>query len=183
MATAGEYRQRIAAVTDWAAVRAFWQRIVQQDTPDWEPGKAFEYLVLRAFELDGATVRYPFTVEVFGEIVEQIDGAIHTGGMNCLTECKDTADAVSTGAIAKLRNQLMRRPAGTVGVAFSRTGFTDAAIALAHFCLPQPVLLWSGDEWAWCLDRQDPVARLRRKLFVCYQEGRPDHDTSVGERP
>jgi hypothetical protein len=33
----------------------------------WPSGKAFEHLVLRAFEIEGAIVQWPFSVEVFGE--------------------------------------------------------------------------------------------------------------------
>jgi hypothetical protein len=43
------------------ALPALEERIIARDTPGWEPGRAFEYLVLRAFELDGADVKYPYT--------------------------------------------------------------------------------------------------------------------------
>jgi hypothetical protein len=48
-----------------------------------EGGEAFEYLVIRAFEIDPlepATVRYPYEVSLFGEKVEEIDGAVHSAG-------------------------------------------------------------------------------------------------------
>ena len=147
MASASEYRQLIESTApDWSGVVPFWQRIVNQDTPGWDPGKAFEYLVLRAFELDGAEVRYPFPVQLFdeGAAVEQIDGAIHLPGLSCIVECKDEAERISFEPIAKMRNQLLRRPGGIAGVVFSRSGFTPPAVRLAHFCSPQSVLLWDG---------------------------------------
>jgi hypothetical protein len=45
-----------------------------------------------AFELDpdeSATVRYPYEVRLFGEKVEEIDGAVHLQGLSCLVESKD----------------------------------------------------------------------------------------------
>ena len=44
----------------------------------WPPGLALEHAILRAFELDGAEVTWPFVVELDGLTVEQIDGAVHT---------------------------------------------------------------------------------------------------------
>jgi hypothetical protein len=36
------------------------------NTSGWAPGKAFEYLVLRAFQLEGAEVRWPYSVRIDG---------------------------------------------------------------------------------------------------------------------
>ncbi len=33
-----------------------WRQIQDKNTPGWGPGKALEYLVLRAFQIEGATV-------------------------------------------------------------------------------------------------------------------------------
>jgi hypothetical protein len=74
MATETDYQQRIAAYGH-TQLLTLWEEIQADDTPGWEPGKAFEYLVIRAFELEGATVTYPFSVRLGGTIVEQIDGA------------------------------------------------------------------------------------------------------------
>jgi hypothetical protein len=131
---------------------------------DWPPGKAFELLVLRAFELDGADIRWPFRVHIEGEEVEQIDGAAHAGGMSCLIESKDLSEDVAVAPIAKLRNQLLRRPAGTVGVIFSSRGFTEAARILARFLAPQSILLWTGDEVEFAIERRIMVAGLLRKF-------------------
>jgi hypothetical protein len=65
-------------------------------------GYGSEYLVLRAFELDGAEVRWPFEVKVDGETVEQIDGAVYAGHLAFLVESKDSAGALDVAALAKM---------------------------------------------------------------------------------
>src|SRR5688572_12502029 len=122
---------------DWQGLRALWANITQRNTRTWRAGAAFEHLVIRAFELDGADVVWPYTVEVGGEVAEQIDGAIHTDGLSCLIESKDVAGRVNIEPIAKLRNQLMRRPSHAVGLVLSVSGFTTPAQTLAQYLSPQ----------------------------------------------
>jgi hypothetical protein len=62
--TAAEYENKIQLM-HWAELRSLWDNIEQRDTVGWEPGKAFEYLVLRAFQLDGADVKFPYRVKFF----------------------------------------------------------------------------------------------------------------------
>jgi len=154
---------------------ALWEQIVAGNTPGWAAGKAFEYLVLRAFELDGAEVRYPFEVEVRGRVVEQIDGAVYAMGLSAIVESKDHAGEVDYGPIGKLRNQLLRRPAGTMGLMFSRTGFADSARILAQFCAPQMVLLWEGAEVEQALKDAGMVRGLWLKYRKAVETGIPDH--------
>jgi len=78
--------------------------------------------------LEGFDVTYPYSVRVGGTIVEQIDGAIYTDGLSCLVECKDQDSNIAIDPVAKLRNQLLRRPAGAVGVVFSTTGFMEVKL-------------------------------------------------------
>ena len=154
MAAPGEYQSRIRRLK-WPGLKQLWEEIKAGNTPGWEPGKAFEYLVMRLFELDGAEVRWPYSVPLFGNAeVEQIDGSVRCGSLYCLVESKDEADNISVGPIAKLRNQLLRRPAGTVGLLFSRRGFTDPAVQLAYFTLPQPILLWTGAQVEFALNQR-----------------------------
>ena len=55
--TEEEYRQAIQLL-NWKGLKQLWQVIQQKlAPPGWAAGKPFEYAVLRAFELDGATVR------------------------------------------------------------------------------------------------------------------------------
>lgn len=136
-----------------------------------------EHLVLRGFELSGAEVRWPYRVPIAGETAEQIDGAIHVDHFACLVECKDTAAEANIDSLAKLRNQLLRRHGGAIGLVFSRSGFTPPALTLAQFLAPQMILLWGGEELAVLLDREDLVEPLRRKYRHCIQTGSPDYDT------
>jgi hypothetical protein len=54
-----------------------WADIEARQTPSWDAGKAFEYLIIRAFQLDGAEVKYPYSVRLLGEELEQVDGVIY----------------------------------------------------------------------------------------------------------
>ena len=154
MSMSSEHESRIRAL-DWDGLIGLWEAIVRRDATGWSPGKAFEYLVILAFELDGAQVRWPYDVELFDSIVEQIDGVIHLPERSFLVECKDYATLdISIEPIAKLRNQLLRRPSGTAGVVFSRTGFTDSARLLAQFAVPQAILLRSGAQLEYALRRR-----------------------------
>lgn len=162
---------------DWIGLRLLWVKIESGSAGGWGPGRAMEHLVLRAFELSGADVRWPYEVPIAGETAEQIDGAVHVDMLSCLVECKDSANAVNIEPIAKLRNQLLRRPAGSVGLIFSRSGFTTPALTLAQFIAPQSILLWGGDELAVLLEHEDLVAPLRKKYRHCVETGIPDFDT------
>lgn len=161
-----DYVDRIRQL-DWAGLRLFWKEI-QAGMSGWPPGRALEHLVLRAFELSGAAVQWPYTVSIAEETVEQIDGAVHVHGLSCLVECKDTAEPTHTDAIAKLRNQLLRRPAGVIGLMFSRSGFTQSAAVLAEFTAPQCILPWDGEEIAYMLEQEDfalvLMAKYRRSI-------------------
>lgn len=177
MTTAAEYEIKIGSL-QWDGLRSLWDDIEKRNTPDWESGKAFEYLVLRAFQLDGAEVRFPYSVRLFDEEVEQIDGAIHANGISCLVESKDFSDntKVNVAPIAKLRNQLLRRHAATVGLVFSRTGFTDPARTLSRFLSPQAILLWDGEEIKYALDNEKICELLVLKYRVCIEDGLPDYN-------
>ncbi len=168
---------------DGKGLRSLWKAIKEGDTPGWDVGKAFEYLILRAFELDKAQVRWPYPVKLFGEEVEQIDGSVCAGGLYCLVESKDEAGDLAIAPIAKLRNQLLRRPAGTVGLLFSRRGFTAPAIQLAHFALPQAILLWTGEEVEHVLRGKNICAVLRVKYRACVDFGSPDYNAASGDVP
>lgn len=182
MPTGAEYQVRIEEFS-WEELQTLWMAIEQRDTTEWEAGKAFEYLILRAFQLDGAEVRWPYSVQLFGEEIEQIDGAVYCAGLSCLVESKDLAENVAIAPVAKLRNQLLRRPVGTVGLMFSRTGFTDPARVLAHFALPQAILLWSGEEIAYALRQKTICELLVLKYRVCVESGLPDYDVRERDIP
>ena len=169
-----DYLGRIRQM-DWQGLRLLWREI-ESGTAAWPPGRALEHLVLRAFELSGATVRWPYTVPIAGETVEQIDGAVHVHGLSCIVECKDSAARLNIDAIARLRNQLLRRPAGAVGLLFSRSGFTEAAVTLAAFLAPQTILLWGGWEIAYLLHQENFSLALLEKYRLTIEDGPPGYN-------
>jgi Restriction endonuclease len=175
MTTGAEYEQRVTSY-GWDEILRLWNEIQLGDTPGWEPGKALEYLTLRAFQLEGAEVTYPYSVVLEEEEIEQIDGAIYSDNLACLIECKDLIGRVNIEPIAKMRNQLLRRPASAVGIVFSRNGFTYAATTLARYISPQTILLWTGDELKYALEQRLLRSSLLRKYRICVQEGLPDYE-------
>jgi hypothetical protein len=160
-----------------------WSQIEAGDTPGWEPGRAFQYLVLRAFQLEGAEVCWPYTVKLEGEQVEQIDGVVYGGGLACLVEMKDQVQRVGIEPIAKLRSQLMRRPAALVGLLFSRSGFTEPARILAGYLAPQSILLWRGDEVRYALAQRGILEGLQRKYRFAVERGLPNFNLIAEEEP
>lgn len=154
--------------------------------PDWLLGAAFEALVLRAFALedtDQDPVRCvrPFRVtyadvwpdSASRDALEEIDGAIHTRGHSCLLECKAQAE-VNIEPIAKLRSQLLRRPAGVVGCLFYARQITQPARILARFMAPQCILVWSPDDLTYGLEHARMVDALGAKLRRLAERGEPD---------
>jgi Restriction endonuclease len=183
--TAAQQYEAMIKSLQWDGLRSLWSAIEARNTSDWDAGKAFEYLVLRAFELDGAEIKWPYSVKLFGEEVEQVDGVIYSSGLSCLVESKDLSDRanVDIAPIAKLRNQLLRRPAGTLGLVFSRTGFTDPARHLSYFSLPQTILLWNGEEVKYALREELICELLILKYRVCVEDGLPDYDIRERDIP
>ena len=101
---------KMAMEMKWENLDELWTRIVDESPmPEWVAGRAFEHLVLRMVQLDGAEVTWPFSVKLYEEEVEQIDGAVYWNGMACLVECKDQNALIAFEPVAKLRNQLLRR--------------------------------------------------------------------------
>jgi hypothetical protein len=129
---------------------------------------------LRAFEIEQVRVRYPYTVRVQDEVAEQIDGVVYSEGLSVLVEAKDQHLPLNVEPLAKLRSQLLRRPGGTIGVIFSRSGFTDPAQILAGYMAPTTILLWEGAEIELALEttKVRPFCRgLRWKYRRAVEEG------------
>jgi hypothetical protein len=59
---------------------------------------------------------------------------------------------------------------------FSKETFTKPAIYLAHFMMPQAVLLWSGFDLQVALDTGRISEFLRLKHRACCEHGIPDYD-------
>jgi hypothetical protein len=148
----------------------------------WPAGRAFEHVILRAFELEDASVQWPFSVTLNSETVEQIDGAVHSDGFHCLIEAKDYSDPVNIEPVAKLRNQLIRRPAGTMGLIFARSGFTEPAKILTRMISPLNILLWEFGELEQALDNETMRQALKTKYLYAVEYAMPDYDIRGGLR-
>ena len=60
MPSEAEYVRKISDYDSADRLLDLWKAIEGRNTsPVWAAGKALEYLVLRAFQLEGATVRWP----------------------------------------------------------------------------------------------------------------------------
>ncbi|MEN8217950.1 MAG: restriction endonuclease [Pseudomonadota bacterium] len=167
-----KYKYKISQY-QWDDLLNLWEAIKNGNTPEWSPGKAFEYLIVRAFQLEGADVIYPFSVKMAREELEQIDGVVYTSGLACLIESKDQKTSVNIEPIAKLRNQLLRRPATAIGIIFSRSGFTEQAMTLARFLAPQTILLWEGEEIEYALEHRYLCKGLIAKYRYCIEQSVP----------
>ena len=150
--------------------------------PAWPPGKAFEHIVLRAFDIEGATVIWPYSVYLEGKEIEQIDGAVYHGNISCLIEAKDRDQTEGIEPIAKLRNQLLRRPSGTIGLVFITSQFSVPAKMLTRMMNPLSILLWDYDELRNAVSNKSICAALSTKYMYAVELGMPDYDTRGGLR-
>jgi len=184
MSSAADKRERISKL-DRSGLLDLWGDVKRGDTPGWHGGIAFEYLVIRAFEIEGADVRYPFEVAVFDRAnTEQIDGAVYVDNLPpCLVEAKDHERSLNVEPLAKLRNQLLRRPGGIIGSVFATSGFTNAAVLLAQHMAPQWVLLWNGHEIERALTQGEMVEGLRLKYRMAVEEAIADYNLSERDAP
>jgi len=172
---ATEYQERIQSL-DSRAFRSFWEAVYAgSEIPGWASGKAHEYALLRAFELAGACVTYPFEVRASRSQVasEQVDGVVYHDGLAFICESKDWTRRSDIVAIAKLRVQLMRRPGTTLGIVFCKAGFTDPAKDLASYLAPQMVLLWEGVELDQAIRECTMLESLVAKYRAAVEHGLP----------
>ncbi len=186
MPSTEEYKNEIQKLGE-NELLSLWQKIQLpaakgvNHTPGWDSGKAFEFLILRAFELEGATIRWPYSVRLFKEEIEQIDGVIHFPDINLsvLAEFKHYAKNLSIEPIAKLRNQLLRRPSNAIGAIFSATGFTEPALVLTQFLAPQTILLWESNHIEYCIKNKYFKKGLLEKYYHAIEEGFTNFDITV----
>ncbi|WP_205525454.1 restriction endonuclease [Pyxidicoccus trucidator] len=161
-----------------AELLAFWGRVKRRERIEgWAPGRAFEFLMLRAFQLEGARVVWPYSSDL-----EQIDGGIYIDGLACLVEAKDHAEPIGFDAIAKLALRMQRRPASAVGLLFSTSGFTWPALKAVAVHPIRNVLLWSDTDIGLALN-QGVRAALRRKWRGAVEAGVVDQPLSKEDVP
>lgn len=151
-----------------------WELIkAGQPIAGWPPGKAFEYLVVRAFDIEGARVLWPFEVvypQRFGTM-EQVDGVVYFGERAFLLESKNLSEPMAVEAVARLRMRLESRPPGTMGVLFSVQDFTLPTEVFTQFATPLNVLLWESEDLDMALTTASMVTSLRAKLAYATEHG------------
>jgi hypothetical protein len=160
-----------------------WDQILKNKLPN--DGKAFENLILSAFKNEGAIVKSSYSVSIFETIVEQIDGAVHlpSSNISMLIECKNQSANVNIEPMAKLRNQLLRRPSGTIGSVFTTAAYTYPAIMLSHFVFPQTILLWEKMEIDYCLKNNCFIPGAKAKYRYALEEGIPNFNAEIALKP
>lgn len=177
MATPSEKALKYRSDADrmgWSEIAALWEKITRDDTPEWDSGKALEHLIVRAFALSNLEVEYPYDVPPGGDPIEQIDGIVYLDGLAFLLECKDK-EKVDIEAIAKLRNQLFRRPDTAMGCVFVSNEFTLPARTLVDFAVPHRILLWPGADIESAIAARDFAGALRAKYRHLCKYGLTDH--------
>jgi len=171
-----QYIDRVSRY-DWPDITQLWDAVMTCATPGWDPGKALEYLVLKGFELSGAQVRWPYSVSLLDTSnIEQIDGLVYIAGISAMIECKDhsnlqsrTKRRIDFAPIAKLRNQLTRRPSTLIGCMFTSGDFTSAAKLMVNFTKPQTILCWNGQEIDECIRKRDFAFLMQSKYQACIE--------------
>lgn len=178
---AEEYKHRVLAL-DHGGLLEMWERLYRgTPLPGWPPGKALEYLILRAFQLEGAEVTWPYHVEAEHPYaprrkLEQIDGIVCFDGLSCLVECKHHRRPMDITPIVKLKSQISRRPRITMGAVFSTSVFHPAALELSRRLSPADVLLWRGREIDRALRKGWLCEGMKKKLIHAVKTGFADLD-------
>ena len=173
---ATEYEKEVFAkerLAERADLISLWEQIKAGETQQWTPGDAFEYLIIRAFDMEGLHVRWPYHVTLPQKIgtVEQIDGAVYFQERGFLIESKNQQQKMDIEPVAKLRIRLERRPPGTMGMLFSTQGFTVAAELFAQFSSPMNVLFWGKEDIEYAVTSCGMLEVLTYKMRYAVEEG------------
>jgi len=180
MPTAAQYEKQIRSLRR-PGLLALWRQIKAGTTPGWDPGKALEYLVVRAFELEKATVVYPYEVRDGRLTIEQIDGVVYLDHLTCLLESKDRGKPLDHDPLADLRDQLQRRPPSVIGCCASASGFTLNARKRAVLAAPQRILLWEATEIEYALTKGRMCRGLHAKYRHCVERAMPDFNIEAAK--
>ncbi|NMO13766.1 hypothetical protein HPC49_05645 [Pyxidicoccus fallax] len=168
------YLERVLSL-DRVGVYRTWQVVHQRgNLIGWPPGRALEYLILRAFQLEGADVTWPYDVRKDGVLLEQIDGAVFFDGLACLIEARDRQAPLDFLSIAQMKMRLLRRPRMTLGAIFNNGTFTEAAHEMAESLPPPDVLLWEHQSIAQALRLGTLRDGMKRKLRYAIEHGLVD---------
>lgn len=168
--------QRDAEKWAYSDLLKIWEQIkAGSPVQGFAAGKAFEYLVIRAFQLEKTDVRWPFQVtypQKFGTM-EQIDGIVYLSQRAFLVESKDLSEPAAIESVAKLRFRLESRPPSTMGVLFSVRDFSLPTEVFTQFASPLNVLLWGSSDLDIALASQSMTEGLRQKLEFATEYGLP----------
>lgn len=171
----------------WDDLVAKWRRRNEKDIKDaWGQGKFFEYAIIRAFEIEGAQVRYPYSVHSHhigiegNEVLEQIDGAIYVDGLSVIVESKDYKNKnIDIEPLAKLQVRLRRRPSPVIGCLFCASDMTWPAQALIETLMPHTILFWSKRDIEYCFENKHFVEGLHEKYKSVIEDGNHMLDLSA----
>lgn len=174
------YIARVRAMKKRSELLDLWGQLLIPLQPEgWAPGKAMEYLLLRAFELEGAEVVWPYTGEW-----DQVDGAVYSGELLALVETKDWNRPVDAIALAQMKLRLEHRPPGqgVVGLIFGKRGFTEAAEREVQFNPARNILLWEEREISVAL-RHGMRAGLHTKWRHARERGEMNYELKRSDYP
>lgn len=140
---------------DWRKLEKLWTSIKNGAALNWSKGKALEYMLIRAFDLSGAEVVYPYNNTV-NNAQEQFDGFVYVKelAVGFLVECKDWKSPVAFDELAKLQTRLTYRLSSTYGMFLSKSGYTSSAIEMMCFMHPHNILLWSSEDIDECFKKR-----------------------------
>jgi hypothetical protein len=180
----------------WQELVSIWKDLVPEENPAGGPivrkfrkqvvtssqaGTVFERWVVEAFRLSGAEGQYPYEVPMTatGRTKEQIDGIVYDGWQGFLIESKCQEDPIDFGPIALLNVLVEKRVAGTLGLLFSVSGYTAAALESAELLRPIRVLLFDRrDLDSIVRAKKSMLEMVRRKWIFAVQYGRPNLSVS-----
>ena len=149
---------------DWTMLIDLWEQIKAGTITDWNEGKALEYMLVRAFDLEGADVVYPYN-NIIIKAEEQLDGFVFDKelGAGFIIECKDWAGKVSFDELAKLHGRLLYRMSSTFGLFLSKHGYTSSAVEMMYYIQPHSILLWNSEDIDECFKKHKFLTALRYK--------------------
>jgi hypothetical protein len=173
----------------WAEIQSIWRGLVpsepdarpsfgQQLLNNQEKGWVFERWLTEAFRLSGASGYHRFEnpMKESERTKEEIDGLIIDGWQGFLVESKFQAKPVDIDPIMRLHAMADQRPVGTLGLFFSVSGYTDAALDLVEWLRPIRVLLFDGIDLEWVVQartRRSMMEMVRRKWILALRTGVP----------
>lgn len=163
---------------DWAKLERLWEKVRDGKKTRWSDGKALEYLFIRAFELEGIDVEYPYCNKV-EKYEEQVDGYLSTRNpeVSFLVECKDWSNKVTFDELAKLNSRLSYRIPSVLGVFVSMSDYTPSAMELLFMMQPRRIILWSKNDINECFKHHKFTKALIHKYHYALMTA--DHNRAV----